>query len=379
MKKISKINEQIFSLLERANEINSFEARNDFDTREGYIVGNIKVYEWLIASDVEEHIKTLNLTEEEKESLLIEFNEDRLNSIYYHTCENQVSYFKDFVDLCATTNFNKLWRAFNTIKENFCSIELKYYYNYIEGHEDKTLKEFQKYFISKNEKDFQEYCILSQFDEKNVWQFGRSGGWLSFAECSEVENFCEDEANMYYYLQSAYNEDNNKEFNEILNDNIYRNETKKELIKRIEDAIKCFDEKIEAVNWMLKHIEDELKGFKENLLHQLEYEIDNFIDQEFNIDIQIRNFLNGNTNALNFIKEVENDKIVTNFGAKVLIKDAIKFINAIKNKVNVIGQKIGPYTINKVLIEQSKTFVKIGCHVFNVESTETRLNELKLI
>ena len=369
MKTISKINEQIFSLLERANEINSFDASNDFDTREGYICGNIKVYEWLDRSDVEEHIKTLNLTEEEKENLLNEFDEDRLNSIYYHTCENEVSYFKDFVGLCATTNFNKVWRAFNTIKDNFCSIELKYYYNYIEGHENKTFKEFQKYFISKNEKDFQEYCILSQFDTKNVWQFGRSGGWLSFAECNEVENFCEDEANMYYYLESAYNEGNNKEFNEILKDYMYRYETKKDLIKRIEDAILCFDEKIEAVNWMLKHIEDEVKGFKENLLHQLGHEIEMYIDMEFQaLEMTARKFEAGQTSSVNTIIEITKDRVKTNLGVTVPLDAAKQLYNAILKGANVIGQYIGPFKVNEVLKRNENTFVKIGCHVFHVNS-----------
>jgi hypothetical protein len=224
---------------------------------------------------------------------------------------------------------------------------------------------------------------LQNLDAKNVWQFGRSGGWLSVAKEEELENFCQDAANLYWYLEKAYNSNDNKSFNEILMDHAYNPinvaEAREELTKNIQNDIESFEEKKESIDWIINYIEESKKHFKSTLLEQLEDEINNFIDQEFNIDIQIRNFLSGNTNALNFIQEVEGEKIVTNFGAKVLIKDAIKFINAIKNKVNVIGQKIGPYTINKVLTEQSKTFVKIGCHVFNVESTEERLNELKLM
>ena len=382
---ISKANEKFYSLLQKAIEIND-DPLNEYDTREGYICANIKVYDWLSTSEVEEHIKTLNLTPEEREQLEEEFDEERLNSIYYHTCENEVSYFKEFIGGCATTNFNKVKRAFTIVKNNEPHpIELKHYFTSHEKQIEQynTIEEFIKYLESEHEQEYNEFYHLQNLDSKNIWQFGRSGGWLSVAKKEELENFCQDAANLHWYLEKAYNSDDNKQFNEILMDHAYRcttvAEAREELTKNIQNEIESFEERKASIDWALNKIENDKKYFKENLISQLEHEIDSFIDQEFNIDIQIRNFLSGNTNALNFIKEIEGEKIVTNFGAKVLIKDAIQFINAIKNKVNVIGQKIGPYTINKVLIEQSKTFVKIGCHVFNLESTEIRLNELKLV
>lgn len=382
---ISKANEKFYSLLQKAVEIND-NPLNEYDTRDGYIVGNIKTYEWLDNSDLDKVLKEKGLNQEETELIKEEFNEDRLNSIYYHTCENEVSNFKEFIGGCATTNFNKVKRAFTIVKGNEPHpIELKHYFTsyakQIEQHN--TITDFIKYLETEHEQEYTEFYHLQNLDENNVWQFGRSGGWLSVAEKDELENFCEDAANLFWYLEKAYNSDDNKQFNEILMEHAYNPidvaDARKELIKNIQSDIESFEEKKASIDWALNKIENDKKYFKESLISQLEYEVDNFIEQEFNIDIQIRNFLNGNTNSLNFIKEIENDKIITNLGAKVLVKDAIKFINAIKNKVNVIGQKIGPYTINKVLIEQSKTFVKIGCHVFNLEITETRLNELKLV
>jgi hypothetical protein len=385
MKTISKANEKFYSLLQKAVEIND-DPLQDYDTREGYICANIKVYEWLNSSDVEEHVKTLNLTPDEIELINEEFDEERLNSIYYHTCEMEVEYIKDFIGGCAHTNFNKAKRAFNYAKnETSWPIELKFYFTqYAKQFEQyNTIADFIKYLESEHAQEYAEFYHLQNLDEKNVWQFGRSGGWLSVAKKEELENFCQDAANLYWYLEKAYNADDNTEFNRILMEHAYRPinvaDAREELTKNIQSDIESFEEKKAAIDWIINYIEEGKKYFKDTLTDRLTYEIDDFVNQYFDIEIQIQKYLSGKRDAINFIKEIEGEKIVTNFGAKVLIKDAVKFIQAIKNKVNVIGQKIGPYTINKVLTEQSKTFVKIGCHIFNLESTENQLNELKLI
>jgi len=384
-KPISKLNEKLYSILSKGEEIFNVEASSIYNTRDKHIVANIKVYEWIGESDVSNYIETLpNLSKEDRESILEEFNDNRLNDIYYHTCDDQVSYIKDFIGGCAHTDYNKLKRSFAVYKSGLTNDTLR---SCIENNSktfDKfnTIEQYVKHLETTEGDEYKEFYYLQNLDVDNVWQYGRSGGWLSVAKVSDIEGFCEDTRNVYENLYDAYVSDDNKTFNEVLMEYAYYNETlndvRKRLIANAENDIEVYNRYKEAIDWILDYIENGRRAFKENLLYQLSFEIDSFIENEFSIDIQIEKFIAGNKEVLNFIKEVENDgTVVTNFNAKVRVKDALQFIEAIKNGVDVINQRIGAFTINKVMKVSELTFVKIGCHVFNLEDTEQRLLQYK--
>jgi hypothetical protein len=378
---ISKANEQLFSLLSRANEINDYEVSSEYDTREKYICANIKVYECLNDDDVLKLIPT-GTSEDNKQDILTEFTSNRLNGIYEHVCNTEVEYLKDFVGGCAHTNFNNAKRAFNENLQSECSLKLKFYHEHFKTQFEqfKTLPLFIQYLETTFTNEYKEFYYLQMLDSKNVWQFGRSGGWLSIAESTDLENFCEDSANLFYQLKDFYYADDNKQFNEALKDYSYSYEnleqTRKRLISETENEINCWNEKKEAIDWIISYIEEAKKAFKDSLRSQLEFEIDNFINDNFSIDNKIDSYLNGETNILNSIALIEHDTIKTNLGAKVTFEQAIKAIEDIKAGLNVIGQKVGVFTIEKIVTKNNKTFVKIGCHVFNLEDIENQLTQL---
>lgn len=378
--KISKANQEIFELLQKANEINEFEPNQDYDTRESYICANIKVYEWLNDDDVKEVVKNLN--DDDKEIVLEEFNENRLNSIYNHVCQNETDYMKDFIGGCSHTNFNKAKRAFQENLKNECSLSLRFYHEHFkkEFSKFKDLPSFIKHLEKTYSEEYKEFYFLQMLDSKNVWQFGRSGGWLSVAKCTDLENFCEDSVNMFYELKESYYKDDNNQFNEVLKSFGYNYETlaqtRKRVLSEINSDIASFNEQKESIEWILGFIEKAKKGFKESLLHQLDFEINEFINDNLSIDNKIDSYLNGDAKSLNSIESFEDGIIKTNLGAKVTIEQAIKAIQDIKEGKTVLGQKVGLFTIEKVVIRDNKTFVKIGCHVFNLEDIEKQIMQV---
>jgi len=380
--KISKANEHLFELLQKANEINDFNVSQEYDTRESYICANIKVYDWLDDEDVKTSCTALSINNEDKTNVLEEFNDERLSGIHSHICQTETDYIKDFIGGCAHTNFNKAKRAFIENSKNECSLNLKFYHNHFkkEFKRFKELSAFIKHLENTYIEEYKEFYFLQKLDSKNVWQFGRSGGWLSVAKCSDLEGFCQDSANMLYDLKESYYKDDNKEFNEVLKSFGYSSETltqtRKRILSEINSDIAQFNEQKEAIDWIIGFIEKAKKGFKSILLEQLNFEINEFVNENLSIDGKIDSYLNGHENALNSIESIEDGKIKTNLGAKVTIEQAIRAIQDIKDGKSIIGQKVGSFTIEKVVTRNNKTFVKIGCHVFNLEDAEKQILEI---
>ena len=60
---LNKTNQKISDLINEAFEIMEFNADEHYDTREDYIVGNIKNYEWLDENDVLKAIRETPILE----------------------------------------------------------------------------------------------------------------------------------------------------------------------------------------------------------------------------------------------------------------------------------------------------------------------------
>lgn len=76
-----------------------------------------------------------------------------------------------------------------------------------------------------------------------------------------------------------------------------------------------------------------------------------------------------------FIAEVEGDKVKTNKGAIVNLSDAKRVLNEILTGLDVVGKKIGLYTINKAYFIKNTLFIRIGCHLIKID--DNLKNQLK--
>ena len=103
-KAMEKINEKIFALAVAVEELGNYEPTTEYDIRDHHIVSNIKVYDWLDEDDRDKIIEIFQLTDAEKEQVIKEFDENRLSGIYNHHCQDEVEYFKEWVEGCAHTN-----------------------------------------------------------------------------------------------------------------------------------------------------------------------------------------------------------------------------------------------------------------------------------
>ena len=108
-KPLSKVNAQISDLTNRILEIEEYQAKGDFDTREGKICANIRVHEWLDEEDIESIIENDNL-QNVKNEILEEFDEERRNNIFNHFCEVEIDMLKEIYE--SNADLNNPYKAF---------------------------------------------------------------------------------------------------------------------------------------------------------------------------------------------------------------------------------------------------------------------------
>lgn len=370
---MNKINTQIKEAVSRLIELQDYEARSEFDTREGSICANIKVYEWLGEDDVIAYIDK-KYPGADREAILEEFNENRLDSIHNHTCENKVNYLKEkYEDNVDISNFEAIFRVWgkanNTegrTKEFYLDLQTKDKY-YIETYWDKALKfssfkEFKKHIINGDKWGYNEFVLRAKIDKLECWQYGRSGGWLSVCRESEVDFSDIISYDYGYWLEELASIDNDKEFNASI---IEEGEDKKSLLKRIKNTIKNAEDKIDAIKEIVANIEDGRKYFKESLLRELQYEIDEFVSEAGAI------FTSNCT-----IEEVDN-KIKTSKGVSVDAKEfrenlalyVPQFKTMAEGEEIKINKQVGDYQVERAKkIEGGDVIIKAGCHKFSLNN-----------
>lgn len=373
MKELSKINEKIVSLYNRVTEIEEYDVNssNDFNTRDGHIVANIKVYDWLNSDDVSDIVKRLNLVHEENE-IHDEFNEDRLTDIYHHTCENEVSYAKEmYEDVVHLDDYRNRVNAYDlwlTSKTNPLE-KYKFYYEcygdeFVKFNKRKhnTPKDYFKHLYKNHKATIDERDKLESF-EREVYQFGRSGGWLSLCESNELEN-----QELGYWFDFS-NVETNKEFNEHIYENF--GYSKKEMIKDMEEFISDWETKFENITYFIDEIEESVKGFKYALMAQLGHEIDTFVSDEIerkssNVTINV----NENTGKVKTTLGVSVDKDEFIEAYNVLLPE-LKDL-AINDKIE-INKKVGHYHVEYAKKVEDDILVKAGCHWFSINNIQSVL------
>jgi hypothetical protein len=377
-KAISKINEELFKVLSTIEELTENEKSKDFNTREGKICANIKVYDWFDKDDLESVLKDKQLTPYQKSLVTEEFDENRLSSIYNHVCEDQVNCLKEqYEDSCDLSNWGAIFRVYNKAN-NKEGHEKAFYIErfkedswYIERYWEtakqfKTFEEYQKSVTKNDEIGYNEWIKRSYVNKFECWQYGRSGGWFSICDKSEVEfeanNY--DTLNLVYDLRQAYNDNDNKAFNEVLNN--YSIDDKKKYIKECEEEVKEYNDKVHAIESIIEDIENSKKYFKETLLNELEHEVQQFINHE----------MDSNEIQSNCTIQIEQDIVKTSKGVTVLkdeFQSNLELLKPLFNSMHVndiirIDKKVGNYFVEYATKVENDTIIKAGCHKFSLNN-----------
>lgn len=368
---LSKINAEIKSILNSINEYSELDLNNEFDTRDGYIVANIKVYDWLKDDDVLKVIEN-NQLENYKTEILEEFDDNRLSNIYNHVCETEVSYLKEkYEQNIDISNFKKIFSVYNfakrfdtledVAKENKIDYYLENYFKIAKRF--KTFKNFCNFIKRKNVNEYNEFLKRDSINF-DCWQFGRSGGWFSICKVSELEN---DYLGDYIgcYAWELLNEDNNKDFNEKLNNYCLNyKESKIQFLSRAKANLKEIEAKFNNVKQIIIDIEESKKYFKDSLIHELEHEINEFIAEELKIQ-------KPNVSII-----IENDKVKTSLGVsvptnefKANLIEVLQELKANKDVENLpIKRNVGNYFVEYAQKIENDYLIKAGCHKFSLNN-----------
>jgi len=69
----------------------------------------------------------------------------------------------------------------------------------------------------------------------------------------------------------------------------------------------------------------------------------------------------------------ESQQIETSQQVQITLKDGLRLFNAIENNVDIIGQKVGYYTVDGI----TNNVLKVGCHKIKMSEVFRVGNELK--
>lgn len=183
-----KVNPDFKNLFDKFTKMNELSKKvlNLGDRRSGYFVVNIKLHH-LKPLDLDSIFTELKVTEEEKKHL------SNYDNFYEHFLEDSNQYLLDILRCCRVSS--KKWWDENVLPKLKNGERTGYPFIDDELDYAEKIKKYNKIV----EEDDLEYTNLSQIDVKNdVYNFGRSGGWLSLKKMSFFENiqnayedFCE--------------------------------------------------------------------------------------------------------------------------------------------------------------------------------------------
>lgn len=328
--KIQNLLDKIPGFIDQIDEYNEYLNDNKYNGELSY---DVKVNDYISQEDIEnlECFKVLNSNG--KDRVFDEFDNNRLDDIFYHTIDNQREFFID------------------SIQYKECA------YHYL-------------------------------FDAKEISFQGRQGGHLCLGSVNNFEAELSDTGlcnyPFYHYIRNegcqwiqptdidTAIQELKEHFGVTTQKEVY-----KLLIKDIE-YLQEFCSDLEKKLLYFTELETDIEGFKENfkdcLIGQLEFEIENFIDSEFSYEQGIELAEKGDYSLLDSILSIENDMIKTNQKVTVPLKSAMAAIQAIENGDDLVGQKISHYTIEAIDKREKDTYVKIGCHLFSVNQTKLQLH-----
>ena len=374
----------------------------DLNGRNGYIVGNGRVHEWLDSSDVEKACTRLELTPRQIVAVNEEFDDSRLGSIWEHCCEIESEYYREWLEGCAFNDYYKrqlLYGSYLKYQEEDCEScwlerswerrinrtesksmvgsDIKYYLKEFADYHAQgfTQKQVWEKYQKENADSIKglHYLNILNNDAKNTW----GGKYPSIASESTVavhEN--SDIEDLVYWIENADREEttNKAFFDNVMNRNpegyynYSRFDSVKDLMNQIDSYLEDMEDMQSAVEYVTEYIDAVVKNFKETLVDQLEHEIGNFISDEYSIEERVQEGLA----KINHV-EVGTDIIVTDLKASVPIIDAKHIIELHNQGTSVSGMMVGAYKINKVFTIDDETYFKIGCHLLKLSEVSQKL------
>lgn len=140
----------------------------------------------------------------------------------------------------------------------------------------------------------------------------------------------------------------------------YQFEILKETIEEFNQFRHDFDKRLEAMKQAVDYLNEDLKYLHKN---QLEQDILSYIEDNSLI-------ITGDIEKIKFdyIAKIENGQAITNKGAIVPIEDAKRVLNKFLDGLEVVGEKIGAFTVNKVFDIKETVFLRIGCHLIKIDN-----------
>lgn len=124
-----------------------------------------------------------------------------------------------------------------------------------------------------------------------------------------------------------------------------------------------FKKRLQAMQEAVNDLNDSLKNAHKQ---QLELDILDYIEEHSLI-------IEGDIEKIKFdyIAKIEEGQAITNKGAIVPIDDAKRVLNKFLEGLDIVNEKIGAFTVNKVFDIKNIIFLRIGCHLIKID------NELK--
>ncbi len=137
----------------------------------------------------------------------------------------------------------------------------------------------------------------------------------------------------------------------------------KETIREFNQFRHDFNKRLEAMKQAVDYLNDDLKYLHKN---QVEQDILSYIEENSLI-------ITGEIEKIKFdyIAKIEDGQVITNKGAIVPVDDAKRVLKRFLDGLEVVGEKIGVFTVNKVFDIKETVFLRIGCHLIKID------NELK--
>lgn len=320
-------------MFDRIEEYNAYLKDNYYNTNRGYgesdVSFNVKMHDLWVDSDwVQEHLIERGITGDDFTKVIEEFNDTRLEGIYSHYLESTAESFIEEIAEKSSPYYYLL------------DADVVGFYGRNGGHLCLGKQSYFQVDLADGETGYYPIWIWNQ-KEDTYWTFSKETLVKDFMEYYEITN-------------------------------------QKELMKSLRDDMKKGDlanyYKIAIENQELfEQLEAQIQSFKEtakaNLKQQVIYEIEQFINEEFGIELIIAAAEKGDYSKLNTIVEIKNAYVLTNLKAKVPLKAVKQILKTLKKGSDVIGQSIGNFTINDTVRGMNDIYVKIGCHVFSLNQT----------
>jgi len=329
-KQIEKQFGKLQKMIERIEEYNEYIQDNKYyNYHKSYLSFDVKLHNTYLCDDeVFDALKKLypDMAEGEMQQVIEEFNDDRLTGIVYHFYDREQEDFKEL-----------LWMDETHPNKSFIKGWDIGFYGRGGGH--LCLGDIDSFELDVFNTEVGEYPV-SYYDHKYgmQWKFSDDDLIQQFKEHFGVTT----QKEVYLQLKKDIEGGNVWQMHQDAIDN---QKTLEELEARIDDY------KANA---------------RKYLIEQLEYEIENFVENEFDISSAIEMAEKGDRSKLQHINTVTEGEVITNMQAKVPTEKAKLLLEAIIKGDNVIGVKIGAYTVNRIEKRTNDTYVKIGCHILSL-------------